>query len=909
MAQARETLWVEIKGKMSDLKDTLNRAGKGVSAFKDKTANMAKKIGDFGKRHALASAAVTAGFAKMVQGSTDFESGMRKAATVTGGSYDEMKRKVLEMAKTSVFTTGEAAQAVAELGQKGFSAAQALDALPGVLSAAAASGSDLATASNVVTSAVNAFGLEAKDATRVADILTVAANASAADISTMGESFKYAAPMAKVLGIGIEELSAATGILADQGLEGSQIGTSLRMAFTKLAKPTTAASNLMAELGFNAFDANGKMKPLNQVIDELNKALAGMSEQQKIAALSTIFGTESAGAMLMLLDAGGDTIRDFSKKLEESGGASQKAADKMLDGWAGAIERLKSTWDVFESDFVDALAPAIEAVADFLQKVVDGFTNMSPEAQKTIAIFAGVAGAIVAVIPPLAMLVSQTIFLHKKIGKSVKYLKKPAKWLLSEFAGLEKVFGNIFRALKGQILGLGGVLKNVGSRMVAAFAANPILLVVAAIAAVVAGLVILYKKNETFRNFVNDTWDTIKTTALEAWETIKTKVTEVWNGLTEGIGEAVEVIQEVWSGVSEFFSGLWEGVTEIFSTYWENLTETLTAVWEGIVQIAQGLWEMVKTVIMAPILLLIDLLTGDWEQLSADLSLIWESIQAAAGLIWSGIKQVVLSYFQGLWQNLLTTAELIKTGLAAAWDFVKTQAVAVFSALKQFVVNIFNSIRQFVVQTAQKMVDKAVSVWRTMVDKVKSIIDSVKRVFRSLSNIRLADIGRAIMDSFLSGLKAAWGKVQNFVSGIGSWIRQHKGPIEKDRRLLIPAGQAIMTGFRKGLSESFKKVQNDIRTMTGQIDEAFDHIMTTRDMNVNFNPQWQGSGRAQMAATHHGYQRGDLQTITRQEVGDVMVRVVNELDGKELSKGTYRYTKAFIDRDQRVANRRIGVLN
>ncbi|MDC7777791.1 phage tail tape measure protein [Bacillus cereus] len=348
----------------------LQRANAHVQNFGNGVSSAGRTM-----QNAFAPAATVSGLAlgKMIQDSREFESQTRKAAVLTGGAYGQVKTDILNMAKTSVYSTSQVAAAYAELGAKGFDAAKSTAALPGVLSAAAASGEDLGLVADTVTSALNAIGMEASQSGKVADILAQGANQSAASVLDMNYALKYAAGPANALGISLEELSASIGIMVDAGSTGESAGTALRASMLRLVKPPKEAAKALDKLGVTTTDSNGKMKPLAQLMEELQKGMSGYTDAQKASTMASIFGTETVSGMLNLKNAGPEKIRKMTKALENSGGASKKAADDVLKGWAGAMTKMECVLDAAGRGFTDALAPAITAVSDKVAGLANWF--------------------------------------------------------------------------------------------------------------------------------------------------------------------------------------------------------------------------------------------------------------------------------------------------------------------------------------------------------------------------------------------------------------------------------------------------------------------------------------------------------------------------------------------------------
>lgn len=308
------------KSKLDTLSSKVSSAGSSISGFGAKTAALGAGM----------TAAITMPFAKAVKSTADFEQSMNKAALIADGSrenLDKMKQSAFQLAADFPVNAQEVADAMQEMAAKGYDSNQIIDMMPGVLSAAAASGEDLAVVSDTVSSALNGFGLEAKDASKVADLLTGTANASAAGVADMGNVFKYAAPAAHNLGISMEDLATVSGIMMNKGLEASQVGTTMRMGLQRLVKPTKASAEAMEGLGFSAVDGAGKFKDLRTIIGELGQSMESYTPAQKTAALATIFGTEAASGMAMLLAEGVDGYDKMNASIEKNSDASKTAAE------------------------------------------------------------------------------------------------------------------------------------------------------------------------------------------------------------------------------------------------------------------------------------------------------------------------------------------------------------------------------------------------------------------------------------------------------------------------------------------------------------------------------------------------------------------------------------------------------
>lgn len=469
------------------------------------------------------------------------------------------------MAKTSVYSTREVAAAYAELGAKGFEAVQATDALPGVLSAAAASGEDLGMVADTITSALNAFSMEAKDSGHVADVLAQAANATAAGVYDMQYAFKYAAGPAAQLGIGMEELAASVGIMSNAGIKGETAGTALRSAMLRLVKPPKVAANMLKELGVTTTDSSGNMKSLSQIIGELQKGMDGMTSAQKGAALATIFGTEAVSGMMALVSAGPEKIDKLTQSLIKSDGASKKAADSMLEGWAGALKMMESAIDANSKLFVDALGPAIEAVANSITSLVNWFANLSGTMQSVVAISAVSVATFLVVATAFGIMINAIGATLLVFGKLFLVIGKLGSLISVLVEGIT-ILGTIISALLG-----------------------PVGIVIAALSLLGAALVQLYKHNETFRNAVNSAWESIKTTTISAVESMK--------AVFDSFGAYLATIPAKFTAMGVAIGAFFSSVTAKLSGIGQSISGAFGSAIEGLIAKFSGMGAAISPVV------------------------------------------------------------------------------------------------------------------------------------------------------------------------------------------------------------------------------------------------------------------------------------------------------------------------
>ncbi|HET0648017.1 TPA: PblA, partial [Streptococcus pneumoniae] len=410
-----------------------------------------------------------------------------------------------------------------------------------------------------------------------------------------------------------------------------------------------------------------------------------------------------------------------------------------------------------------------------------------------------------------------------------------------------------FSTVSGLLSGIPAVLTTIKTAVTGLFtvmSANPIGIAIAAIAGLTAGLVYFFTQTETGRQI----WSSFVAWIKQAWQGIADFFVNLWSGISEGASTLWDGVVTAWNAVVTFFSDLWVRIQEAasvawtaittavmaivqpfidgFMNIWNNISDGLTQIWEGIKMIFQGVWEFIKSIFLGAILIIINLVIGNFNQLGADLSLIWKGIKNSISMIWEGIKtyfsgvvDVIVGYGIAIFENFSTTLSTIWKGLSAAGK-------AIFDSFAQILSNIWNTIKSVassaweglkstVLGLIDGLVQGAKNAWESMKQGVRDLVSNVTSIFDGIRNIDLWSAGKAILDGFLGGLKSAWGAVTDFVGGIASWIRDHKGPIEYDRKLLIPAGNAIMQGLDRGLQDRFKDVKKSVSGMAGEISNAF----------------------------------------------------------------------------------------
>lgn len=326
----------------------------------------------------------------------DFEAGMSKVGAVSGASAGDMQKleaKAREMGKTTVFSAKEASDAFYYMSLAGWDASDMMDGISGVMDLAAASGEDLALVSDIVTDGLTAFGLQAKDSGRMADVLASASANANTDVNGLGQAFKYVAPVAGALGFTMEDTSKAIGLMSNSGIKAQKAGTALRTMMTNLSKPTDDAKKLMDKYGISLTDSEGNMKSFDDVMKDLRKGFSGLSEEQQAQAASTIFGKEAMSGALAIINASEEDYNSLSDAIKNSDGAASEMADTMQDNLQGSLKELKSMLEDLFIEMYQNLKPALNDVVDGAKDLTQWFANLSPKTQENILKFGLLAAA------------------------------------------------------------------------------------------------------------------------------------------------------------------------------------------------------------------------------------------------------------------------------------------------------------------------------------------------------------------------------------------------------------------------------------------------------------------------------------------------------------------------------------
>lgn len=404
-----------------------------------------------------ASTALSGMGAAAIKVGTDFEAQMSRVKAIsgaTGEEFENLRNQAIELGASTAFSASEAAQGMENLAAAGFTTAEIMDAMPGMLSLAAASGEDLASSADIAASTLRGFGLEASEAAHVADVLAENANRTNSSVAETGEAMKYVAPLARAAGLSMEETAAAIGIMANAGIQGSQAGTTLRGALSRLSRPTDAMTTAMEELGVSFYDSNGEMKSLTEQVGMMRKATEGLTDEQRNNYLVTLYGQEALSGMLALINEGEGSLQELTAAYESADGSAQAAAETMQDNLKGAVEELSGAAETLGIVFYDSVSGSLKETAQEATESINAITSAFQNGGLDAAIeaagdeFANLAVEAAAHAPDMVdTAVDFLDYFAKGISKNKKKLTRAAGDMAETLAGgLVKVLPRELRA-------------------------------------------------------------------------------------------------------------------------------------------------------------------------------------------------------------------------------------------------------------------------------------------------------------------------------------------------------------------------------------------------------------------------------------------------------------------------------
>ena len=767
---------VETEQKLKALEEQAKASGTAlqeIAAKGEKLKTVGDNVTNVGKKFMPVTLGVVGLGTAAVKTAADFDSAMSKVAAVsgaTGSDLEALRDKAREMGEKTKFSASEAAEAMNYMAMAGWKTEDMLSGIEGVMNLAAASGEDLATTSDIVTDALTAFGLSASDSGHFADILAAASSNANTNVSMMGETFKYCAPIAGALGFSAEDTAEAIGLMANAGIKGSQAGTALRTIMNNLSGDVTICGSAIGEVTVATTNADGSMRDLSDILADCRTAFSGLTESEKAQAAESLVGKNAMSGFLALMNAGEGDINKLSSAIDNCDGCAADMAETMNDNLAGQLQILKSQLEELAISFGELLMPAIRTIVGWIQKFVDWLNSMDEGTRKVIVTIALVAAAI----GPVLIIVGKVI---SAVGTIMT--------LVPKLAGVINAAKGVFAAFN------------------AVCAANPYVLIIAAIVALVAAFIYLWNNCEEFRQFWIDLWESIKEIAVAVWEALKEFFTAAW--------EAIKTTAvTVWNAIKDFFTGLWEGIKNIFTTVvnaistfltnaWNAIKNTVTTVWNAIKTFFTTVWNGIKNIVTTVVTAISTFLTTAWNAIKNTITTVLNAIKTVVTTVWNGIKSVITTIVNGI-KNTVTTA----------WNNIKNTVVSVGNAIKSAVTNLWNNVTS-AVKNAMSNVFNA----------VKTGFSNVKNHITGLAS-QAFNWGKDLIMGIVNGIKSC-------ISAVGDAVKSVADKIKSFLHFSVP-DEGPLTDYEKWMPDFMKGLADGIEKSRGMIEQAMQGV--TGDMTI-----------------------------------------------------------------------------
>lgn len=750
-----------------------------------------------------------------VKTTADFDSEMSKVSAIsgaTGTDLDKLRGKAREMGAKTKFSASEAAQGMQYMAMAGWKTQDMMDGLEGIMNLAAASGEDLASTSDIVTDALTAFGLSAKDSSHFSDILAAASSNANTNVSMMGETFKYAAPVLGSLGYTAEDAALAIGLMANAGIKSSQAGTSLRGAITNLAKPTDTVAAAMDEYGISLTDSSGKMLSLRELMEQLRQKLGGLSEAEQAQAAAALFGKEAMSGMLAIINGSDKDFEKLAGAIDNCDGSSEKMANTMNDNLQGQITILMSQLQELAISFGEILMPKIRDIVTHIQNFVDKLNAMDEGQKETILR----VGMFVAALAPMLM----------GLGKVITFSANVSRALGTLSAGLVKAGG--FSGVFTKALGL---------------ITSPAAIVVGVIAAITAVIIHLWNTNEDFRNTITAIWQKIK----DAFTTFAAGISERLSALGITFSDVTSAIKTIWDGFCNLLApvleaafstiaialqtafnvilGIWDVFSAVFSGDWSGA-------WEAVKGIFSSIWDGLKeyfSTIIGAVKGVADVFLGwfgtNWET-------VWNGVKTFFEGIWNGIS----SFFEGIWNGISTFCTTVWNGIVtnvtAFCTTVHDTISTIFNAVKDVVSNVWETIKN-VVQVAIMFIVEVIKaafelitvpfrfIWENCRDTIISVWETIKSAVQTAINFVKDNIITPVMNAISTTISTVWNTIKTTFTTV---INAIKSAVQTAWNFMK---NSVITPVMNGIKTVITTVWNAIKTAVQTVVNAIKTTVQT----------------------------------------------------------------------------------
>ena len=644
---------------------------------------------------------------------TKFESAMSQVAATMGittkqikngnKDFENLQKTALNMGATTKYTASEAAEGLNILAQAGLSADESIKAIPTVLSLASAGAMSLDSAATYVTASVKGFGDSMDNAQKYADLMAKGATLANTDVRGLGEALSGVSATANNYKQSVDSTTLSLLRLAEQNITGGEASTMLARAMADIYTPTSKAKKALDELGISAYDGSGKARDFNDIVDELSKAFAGMSDEEANATKNQIFTTYGMNAFNKMTAATTKTVDKFKTGLKGATGSAAQQAETQLDNLKGSLTLLQSALEGAGIVIGQRLTPYIRKLADGINVLVTKFNNLT-DAQQDMIVKIGLVvaaiGPVMLIMSKLFKFVSMAVTAFKTFGTTMQTIKTSIDLVRAGYAGLAMQMGGIPAIISSLMAGFSGMLV-------------PVLSVVAVIGVLVAAFVTLWKTNETFRNKIVSVFDEVKAKIGESINSIK----ETLSNLNVDFSGVINALKSLWLGfcniIAPLFTNAFQGVATVI--------ESVMTVIEGIVQTAVGI------------------INGDADLFTKGIGTIFSGLLTGI----TGLASNILSLVGELGANILSALGL--EDIAEVFQTFFETISEIFEQIPEVVNSAFEIVGGFFTETLPEFIDSAVETIQGFADNVVVFFtETIPEAFNSF-----VELVGGIVDSFI----------------------------------------------------------------------------------------------------------------------------------------------------------------
>lgn len=764
-----DALQREIIAAEAALEDLEEQAEQSAAALQ-KIANAGEslksagdKVTDAGKKMSVVSAGIVAAGTASTKMALDFEDAMAKVSTIadtTEVPIDELEKAILDLSNQTGISSTEIADNVYNAISAGQSTGDAVNFVTNSTKLAKAGFADAGDALDILTTILNAYGMEAGEVTNVSDMLIQTQNLGKTTVAELSSAMGKVIPTANAYGVQLDQLCAGYAIMTANGVATAESTTYMNSMLNELGKSGTNVSDILKEKTGSSF---AELMNSGYSLSDCLAIIGDAAAEQGLTFGDMWSSSEAAKAGLILLGDSAETFNGTLAEMQNSTGATDTAFEKLKTNSYTiqvAINQLKNTAIELGNAIMSVLAPLLMSLAETISKLTTWFSGLSDGTKQFIVVI----GMVTAAVGPVLIIVGKIM---SAVGTIMTVVPK--------LAGVINTVKTAFAALNTTML------------------ANPIALVIAAIAALAAAFIYLWNTNEDFRRFWTDLWENIKEVAIAVWTAIKGFFVSVWEAISS-------TAQTIWNGIKNFFSAIWESIKTIFTTVLNAISTIVTAYFNIYKTIITTVFNSIKAMI-----------TTVLNAIKTVITTVWNTIKTVFTTVLNTIKSVVSGAFNSMWTGIKNTVSgivnTIKTGFNNAVGFIKNLASSAFQWGADIINGIVNGIK-------------------SCIGKVKDAVTSVAETIRSFLHFSVPDEGpltdyESWMPDFMRGLAKGIEQSKNMVAkavyGLASDMVISPEMAARESRIVTPSGNCAASAGLSGITTAITEALEQLNGQSGDI--------------------------------------------------------------------------------------------